>query len=111
MLTIKQKDISILLDIRSFIMSVDQSTTLIKRLAQIGNLLHSIAWNENDLECIRNKHGFRNRHKDMGNKVNNTGAKLDFEVLAYCTKLAEDREMHSLLLKNERAIKESFLIL
>lgn len=111
MLTIKQKDISILLDIRSFIMSVDQSPTLIKRLAQIGNLLHSIAWNENDSDCIRNKHGFRNRHKDMGNKVNNTGAKLDFEILAYCTKLAEDQEMHSLLLKNELAIEDSLLTL
>lgn len=111
MFTSKQKDISLLLDIRALIMSPGRSVTLIKNLAQIGNLLHGIAWNENDLECIRNKHGFRNRHKDMGNKLNNMGARLDFETLTHSTKLAEDEQARSILLDNEPAIKLSLITL
>ena len=104
MLTQKQKDISLLLDIRALIMSPSQDAILIKSLAQIGNLLSGIAWKEDDETCIRNTHGLRNRHQKKGNKLNTNGAKLDFETLGHLKTLAEDQQTCSLLLNNKTAI-------
>src|SRR3989344_3032483 len=42
-------------------------------LCRLGQLLGSISWDENNTQCIRNKHGFRNRNKEAGNKKNATG--------------------------------------
>lgn len=104
MLTQKQKDISLLLDIRALIMSPSQNVTLIKSLAQIGNLLSGIAWKEDDETCIRNTHGLRNRHQKKGNKLNTKGAKLDFETLSHLKALAEDQQACAILLNNKEEI-------
>ena len=66
-------------------------------LCRLGQLLGSISWDENNTQCIRNKHGFRNRHKEAGNKKNATGAKLDFEALAHLDELSTQPSVVALL--------------
>ena len=61
-------------------------------LHEIGELLHKISWDEECKDCVRNKHGYRNRHKDKGNAINKLpdSAKIDFETLAHLQELPQE---------------------
>lgn len=76
-------------------------------LSCIGRLINDISWDQDNKDCIRNKHGYRNRHKAEGNKKNKTGGKLDFETLAHLKNLAEDQEFQWLLTTDLNLVKDS----
>jgi len=112
-----KKDIHALFNLRAIIevtlksLTTNQvNSTFFKNLKQIGQLLHDITWNENDLDCIRNKHGYRNRHKEKGNNINQLGVKLDFETLAHLKDLKE-QTISDLLKNNLELVKHSLYIL
>jgi len=73
---------------------------LVSYIMTIGETIHNISWKEDYSVCIRNKHGYRNRHKDKGNIKNPEGAKLDFETLAHLKDLARDQGFKGLLTEN-----------
>lgn len=96
------QDLNILKEIKEFmsqIFELKDNQKQIIILQKIGELIHSISWDENNKDCIRNKHGYRNRHKDQGNKKNESqdSAKIDFEKLSHLKNLATDQEFFSVL--------------
>ncbi|PJD94310.1 MAG: hypothetical protein CK424_00360 [Legionella sp.] len=110
MLTQKQKDLSRLLDILSNHIFTDRMDAIddqwLKNLSIVGQLLRAIDWKETDESCIRNKHGLRNRHMNKGNKLNTTGAKLDFETLSHLDTLAADKSMRAIVLQHRESIEQ-----
>lgn len=83
---------------------------IIKKLKCIGLLMREISWKEVNPNCIRNKHGYRNRHKDAGLKKNEKGAKLDFETLAHLRDLDEKLCSNSLI-GNLKLVRSSLEII
>jgi len=87
------------------------TTAFLGYLEQIGQLIHDISWKEDNHNCIRNKHGYRNRHKDEGNNKNKKGAKLDFETLGHLKDLAVDEDFQYLLTTDLEKTKSSLQVL
>ena len=98
-----KKDLDNLIEIKRLIIQIfelgNNQKLILEHLQKIGEYIHNISWDQYDKGCIRNKHGYRNRHIDSGNEKN-TGeesAKLDFEELAHLKDLAKDSEFNWVL--------------
>ncbi len=101
-----QKVQYIINEIRSNLESA-QNQFIIDAFEAMGKLFHDISWKEDDLDCVRNTHGYRNKHKKKGNRVNKEGAKLDFESLSYLKDLANDEHFQKMLLIPTKLVKGS----
>jgi hypothetical protein len=84
---------------------------VLEKLKCIGQLFYDISWDENNANCIRNKHGYRNRSKNKQNKKNDRGAKIDFETLAQLKDLATDQKWKQLLIIKPDLTKKSLTTL
>ncbi len=84
---------------------------VLKALSEIGKLLHDISWNQANPDCIRNKHGYRNRHEKGNNEKNTTGAKLDFETLGHLEDLVKDPNKQLMLIENLDLVRSSLISL
>ncbi len=80
-------------------------------IVEIAEDIRQIAWCEDDENCVRNKHGYRNRYKKKGGVVNKDGAKIDFEVLVHWIDYPNQEIFTNLFNENEAEIKKSLLIL
>ncbi|MDF2966001.1 MAG: hypothetical protein K0Q51_1389 [Rickettsiaceae bacterium] len=92
----EKQDLAILSKVQTLIeeilKEISNNRIMLKNLVQIGELLDKISWQENNPDCIRNKHGYRSRYKEQGNKKNLYGAKIDFEMLGYLQKIKQYSE-------------------
>ncbi len=106
-----QKDLKTIMDLHrllnSLILDTIEDSELVLQLKEIGSYMEQISWKEDEKECIRNKHGYRNRHKDSGNNINEEGAKFDFEALSRLKDLAHDPDKSYLLLGDKGLLKQS----
>lgn len=80
----------------------------INLLRQLGELFKKISWKEDDENAIRNKHGYRNRHKNCGNKLNQQGAKLDFETFSHLSEIKESKAAELLWSQQKSLIRRNF---
>lgn len=83
----------------------------LEKCRKIGENLHNVNWNQDDPDCIRNKHGYRNRFIDKGNQLNKSGAQIDFETLGYLKDLAQDDDCKWLLTSHRDLVNKSLNIL
>jgi len=107
-----KRDLALLIKCYQEIDKVTFSADAIKNsLANLGGFFEVIAWKETDKECIRNKHGYRNRHKDEGNKLNQEGAKLNLELLAKLKRFSQDDAFISKVVSAPSLLKSSLVVI
>lgn len=89
------------------------SSILQKSIREIGELIHNISWQEDNPNCIRNKHGYRNRYKKKkgdktqkgDNEKNIEGAKINFELLEHL----EEHAGKKMFYLNQQDLKENLV--
>jgi hypothetical protein len=107
-----RNDLELLRNIDSIITQIQRAETdICTSLAQVGELISAMSWDQENLKCIRNKHGFRNRHKDKGNNKNTEGARLNFEVLAHLKDIKDNLNFQATVKKNLEAVQRSLSII
>jgi tetratricopeptide (TPR) repeat protein len=110
-----QEDLQRLGSIRSNIIKVTETDqqldtpTFLQLLTSIGQEIYKISWKESE-NCVRNKHGYRNRHMKEQNKKNKFGAKIEFEVLGHLKDLVQDENFNWLLTKDYDLVKASLKV-